>query len=108
MTTIQKLFTLLLSPIWPVVTLIKTQWKQFKYEAIPEDPREEKEEIEKLTQISNRAHLIEVSMESSLQPLIQLHVILNLIVRQKNHRWRGFRLGGSYDIILEKRSALNF
>ena len=81
MTTLQKLFTLLLSPIWPVVTLIKTQWKQFKYEAIPEDPREEKEEIEKLTQISNRAHLIEVSMESSLQPLVQLHVILSQFLK---------------------------
>ena len=75
-TTLQKVFTILSFPIWPVYTIVKTLWKQFKAEALPEDAREEKEEIERLTQISSRAHLIEVSMESSLQPLIQLHVLL--------------------------------
>ena len=32
--------------------------------------------------LTNRAHLIEVCIESSLQPLIQLHVILKLILNQ--------------------------
>ena len=82
MTRLEKGLTLLLSPIWPMFTLVKTSWNQFKSEAISEDSKKEKKKIEKLTQTSNRAHLIEVSMESSLQPLIQLHAILSQLLKK--------------------------
>ena len=57
---IEKFFMLLLSPIWPVYTLFKTSWKQFYSEAYSTSPKKDLEEIEELTKVSNRAHLIEV------------------------------------------------
>ena len=81
--SIEKFFMILMSPIWPVYTVIKTSWKQFHCQAISSNPQKDKEEIEKLAKISNRAHLIEVCFESSLQPLIQLHAILGLLLQKK-------------------------
>ena len=80
--TWEKVISLLLSPIWPIFILFKTSWKQYCYETSFKKPKEDKEEIEKLTMLTNRAYLIEVCIESSLQPLIQLHVILKLILNQ--------------------------
>ena len=57
---VEKFFMLLLSPIWPVYTLFKTSLRQFYAKAYPSNPKNDIEEIEKLTKISNRAHLIEV------------------------------------------------
>ena len=57
---VEKFFMMLLSPIWPVYTLFKTSWRQFYAEAYSSNPKKDTEEIEKLTKISNRAHLIEV------------------------------------------------
>ena len=82
MKLLEKIFIILLSPIWPVYTLMKTTWKQFNAETISEDPKRDNKEIKELAKISNRAHLIEVCFESSLQPLIQLHVILSKIIEQ--------------------------
>ena len=82
MPTWEKVFSLLLSPLWPIFILFKTSWKQYCYETSLKKPKEDKEEIEKLAMLTNRAHLIEVCIESSLQPLIQLHVILKLILNQ--------------------------
>ena len=82
MPTWEKGISLLLSPIWPIFILLKTSWKQYCYETSFKKPKEDKEEIEKLSMLTNRAHLIEVCIESSLQPLIQLHVILKLILNQ--------------------------
>ena len=78
----EKIFTMISSPFWPVYTLIKTTWKQFYAETVSEDPNRDNEEIKELAKLSNRAHLIEVCFESSLQPLIQLHVILSKIIEQ--------------------------
>ena len=82
MPTWEKVISLLLSPLWPIFILFKTSWKQYCYEASFTKPKEDKKEIENLTMLTNRAHLIEVCIESSLQPLIQLHVILKLILNQ--------------------------
>ena len=82
MALLEKIFTMILSPIWPVYTLIKTTWKQFYAETVSKDPKKDNEEIKDLAKLSNRAHLIEVCFESSLQPLIQLHVILIKIIEQ--------------------------
>ena len=71
---------LIISPIWPIITLTMTSWKQFR-QSISSDPKKESEDIEKLTTLSNRSHLIEVCFESSLQPLVQLHVILNELLK---------------------------
>ena len=83
--SIEKFFMILMSPIWPVFTVIKTCWKQFQCEAFSsnETTKKDNEKIEKLAKISNRAHLIEVVFESSLQPLIQLHAILGQLLQQK-------------------------
>ena len=81
--TIEKFVMILMSPIWPVFMVIKTCWKQFHCEAISSNPQKDKEEIEKLAKVSNRAHLIEVCFESSIQPLIQLHAILGQLLQQK-------------------------
>ena len=79
MSTCEKVWTILLSPIWPILILAKSSWKEYCYEASSTKSKEDKKEIEKLTILSSNAHLIEVSVESSLQPLVQLHVILKQI-----------------------------
>ena len=81
--SIEKFFMILMSPIWPVFMVIKTCWKRFHCEAISDNPQKDNEEIEKLAKVSNRAHLIEVCFESSIQPLIQLHAILGQLLQQK-------------------------
>ena len=84
MSTCEKVLTILLSPIWPILILAKSSWKQYCYEASSTKSKEDKKEIEKLTILSSNAHLIEVSVESSLQPLVQLHVILKQICMHNN------------------------
>ena len=86
----EKIFKLLVAPIWPVFTSFKTSCKQFHAETISENPKKEKEAIKKLTNISNRAHLIEVCMESSIQPLVQLHVILTQVICQNITKYAQF------------------
>ena len=69
----------LLIPIWPVYTLFKTSLRKFYAEAYPSDPKKDIEEIEKLTKISNRAHLIEVkeTLYTNVQNFYLLKIHLN-------------------------------
>ena len=76
---VEKFFMLLLSPIWPVYTLFKTSLRQFYAKAYPSNPKKDTEEIEKLTKISNRAHLIEVkeTLYTNVQNFYLLKIHLN-------------------------------
>ena len=76
---VEKFFMLLLSPIWPVYTLFKTSLRQFNAEAYPSNSQKDIEEIEKLAEISNRAHLIEVkeTLFTNVQNFYFLKIHLN-------------------------------
>ena len=71
----QMFFMILCFPIWPVYSLFLSSWAIFKSKTNSRDPEEEEEILKECTKMSNHGHLIEVSTESALQPLIQLYTI---------------------------------
>ena len=87
---------ILLSPIWPIWSLLLTSWTTFLTKIGLSDVEKDKDKLKRLSKVSNRAHLIEVCTESSIQPLIQLFGIYkglvdsDLTTSKTNVELRGF------------------
>ena len=92
----EKVVNILLSPIWPIWSLLLTSWTTFSTKIGLSDVEKDKDKLKRLSQVSNRAHLIEVCTESSIQPLIQLFGIykglvdIDLTTSKTNVELRGF------------------
>ena len=65
----------LFSPILPVYALFMKSYSNFKLLTSSKDRENRKDQLKRLTKVSNQAHLIEVCLESSLQPIVQLFSI---------------------------------
>jgi hypothetical protein len=76
----EKVFNILLSPIWPIWSLLLTSWTSFSTKIGLSDVEKDKDKLKRLSKVSNRAHLIEVCTESSIQPLIQIFGIYKGLV----------------------------
>ena len=87
----RKILLIVCSPILPVYTLLAKSWTTYKIETEFHDAENDKDELKRLTRISNQAHLIEVCTESSLQPLVQLFSIFSGLMeaysKQENTKW---------------------
>ena len=87
----RKILLIVCSPILPVYTLLAKSWTSYKIETEFHDAENDKDELKRLTRISNQAHLIEVCTESSLQPLVQLFSIFSGLMeaysKQENTKW---------------------
>ena len=90
-TRIRKILLILFSPILPVYTLFARSWTNYKLETQLNEAENDKDELKRLTRMSNQAHLIEVCTESTLQPLVQLFSIFSGLMeaysRQENTKW---------------------
>ena len=92
----EKVVNILLSPIWPIWSLLLTSWTSFSAKIGLSDVEKDKDKLKRLSKVSNRAHLIEVCTESSIQPLIQLFGIYkglvdsDLTTSKTNVELRGF------------------
>ena len=91
----EKVINILLSPIWPIWSLLLTSWTSFSTKIGLSDVEKDKDKLKRLSQVSNRAHLIEVCTESSIQPLIQIFGIYQGLIESSalsktNDEWSGF------------------
>ena len=80
LTISKKICNMIFSPIWPIYTLVLMSWAQFRSKTDDGKEEKHKEELKRLTKISNHAHLIEVCTESSLQPLVQFFIIFLALI----------------------------
>ena len=68
--------------LWPVINMIKTYVAQGQYAtAVGEDKTAKHLVLEKKTTRSVRAHMFEVCIESSFQPLLQIYLILPCFIQ---------------------------
>ena len=90
----EKLFNILLSPIWPIWSLLLSSWTSFSTKIGLSDIEKDKDKLKRLSQVSNRAHLIEVCTESSIQPLVQLFGIYKGLVESSDLNQTNAELSG--------------
>ena len=111
----EKVFNILLSPIWPIWSLLLTSWTSFSTKIGLSDVEKDKDKLKRLSQVSNRAHLIEVCTESSIQPLIQIFGIYKGLIEtsalsKTNDEWNGFvnaTLAGNWSELGERLDTSN-
>ena len=80
LSTAEIICNLIFAPIWPIYTLVLMSWALFRSKTNFGKEEENKDELKRLTKISNKAHLIEVCTESSLQPLVQFFIIFSALL----------------------------
>ena len=68
--------------LWPLVNMVKTYFKEGQYStALGADKIAKHAELEKKRTQSVRAHMFEVCIESTFQPMLQTYIILPCFVK---------------------------
>jgi len=80
-------------------------WALFRSKTNFGKEEENKDELKRLTKISNKAHLIEVCTESSLQPLVQFFIIFSALLPNDVTSDASNTIKNAINLLLEKNWA---
>ena len=89
--TVKSLVNTLCITLWPLMSIVRLFWASFKFETARAEKKlgRRKYELIRAMMIRDRSHMVEICTEASLQPILQLYLVLlnlqNWIQSSKHH-----------------------
>ena len=76
--TVKSLVNALCITLWPLMSIVRLFWGAFKFETARAEKKlgRRKYELDRAMMIRDRSHMVEICTEASLQPILQLYLVL--------------------------------
>ena len=75
---IKTLVNIICICLWPLLSIVRLFWSTFMYETSrgEEKTGRRKDELQRIMMVRDRSHMVEICTEASLQPILQLYLVL--------------------------------
>ena len=75
---IKILVNILCICLWPLMSIVRLFWSTFMFETSQGEEKtgRRKDELQRIMMVRDRSHMVEICTEASLQPILQLYLVL--------------------------------